>query len=366
MQAVTGPLLKWPGGKSRELERILPRLLPVRGRYLDPFVGGGATLFGVPAEVPAAVNDASTELMGLYRCVQAGAPALLRPLRAFAAWWEELSAWAAAVTSPAVTAYRREGAAVAAELPLGEVVEGVPGAWRELEAGLWERLRAGVADKVSRMRANEQRRGRMPPGDVAANLEAAVKAAVYGAVRDVYNRGRRDDAADPRQAARFWVVRELCYGSMFRFNQRGEYNVPYGGITYNRKDLAVKVAHLAAPAVQRRLAACRIACGDFEPFLEEAAPRPDDVLFLDPPYDSTFSSYDGRDFDLDDHRRLAACMRRFPCRCLLVIRATPDVRDIYTTDGWSVEAFDKTYDWTVKDRNDRQAVHLVIGVPPVR
>ena len=38
------PLIKWPGGKTNELDRFLS-LIPSYDRYIEPFVGGGALYF---------------------------------------------------------------------------------------------------------------------------------------------------------------------------------------------------------------------------------------------------------------------------------------------------------------------------------
>ena len=82
------PLLKWPGGKSRELPAILAGLPTDPARLVDPFVGGGALLFATPSTVPAAVNDASIDLIGLYRRVQARDPAFFESASALGTWWD--------------------------------------------------------------------------------------------------------------------------------------------------------------------------------------------------------------------------------------------------------------------------------------
>ena len=92
----------------------------------------------------------------------------------------------------------------------------------------------------------------------------------------------------------FLFLREFTYAAMFRFNSSDEFNVPYGGVTYNRKSLKAKPNSLA-----RRNAATAaqhdVAGEDFEPFLERRAGR-SDFLFIDPPYDTDFSDYDKMPF----------------------------------------------------------------------
>lgn len=365
------PLLKWPGGKSRELPAILEALPPRFDRLLDPFVGGGALLFAVPAAVPAAVNDASADLVDLYRRVQACDPPFLDRADALAGLWDgigglvdghgaEVAAWfrARADVPPDEVATAAVGRLEALRTA---VVSSVPASWPRLAALLDAGLVAHVAAKLGRMRAGERRRGlALADADVDRNLEGAVRAAVYTAVRTAYNDGRLAGEVSAAQACRFLFLREFAYASMFRFNRRGEFNVPYGGITYNRKSFADRVAHLRSPGVVDRLATTTLSCTDFAEFLDAADPGPDDVVFLDPPYDSDFSAYDRRGFGADDHRRLAATIQRLPCRFQLVIKDTPLVRRLYLDARWHVRAFDLTYGWTIKERNDRATTHLLV------
>ena len=61
------PIIKWPGGKEKELKYIIPNL-PVFNRYFEPFVGGGAVFTGIQAE-EYFINDLSSELIELYTSI---------------------------------------------------------------------------------------------------------------------------------------------------------------------------------------------------------------------------------------------------------------------------------------------------------
>lgn len=63
------PLLKYPGGKEKELEYILPNIPADAENYYEPFVGGGAVYFALEAE-NYYINDKSSELMELYGLVR--------------------------------------------------------------------------------------------------------------------------------------------------------------------------------------------------------------------------------------------------------------------------------------------------------
>lgn len=70
------PIIRWPGGKTRLLDRILPRI-PKHTCYVEPFMGGVAVLLAKRASEVEVVNDLNGDLVALYRNVQYHLPALL-------------------------------------------------------------------------------------------------------------------------------------------------------------------------------------------------------------------------------------------------------------------------------------------------
>ena len=44
------PILKWAGGKTQMLGEILPKVPSAYGKYIEPFLGGGALFFCAPSE----------------------------------------------------------------------------------------------------------------------------------------------------------------------------------------------------------------------------------------------------------------------------------------------------------------------------
>lgn len=74
------PILKWAGGKQQMLPALLPRLPKRFGRYIEPFVGGGALFFALAPE-DAVIGDANPELVSLYRAVAADVDGVIDHLR---------------------------------------------------------------------------------------------------------------------------------------------------------------------------------------------------------------------------------------------------------------------------------------------
>lgn len=52
------PLIKYPGGKEKELNYIIPALPAKIDNYYEPFVGGGAVYFAIDAK-KYYINDKS-------------------------------------------------------------------------------------------------------------------------------------------------------------------------------------------------------------------------------------------------------------------------------------------------------------------
>lgn len=64
------PIIKWAGGKEKELKYIIPNA-PEYKNFYEPFVGGGSVFAAVRAE-HYYINDFSAELISLYRNIAGG------------------------------------------------------------------------------------------------------------------------------------------------------------------------------------------------------------------------------------------------------------------------------------------------------
>ena len=62
------PFVKWAGGKRQLLPQIKERMPEKYNRYFEPFVGGGAVVFGLQPE-KALINDINRALINVYKCI---------------------------------------------------------------------------------------------------------------------------------------------------------------------------------------------------------------------------------------------------------------------------------------------------------
>lgn len=76
---VARPILKWVGGKQQLLPELVARVPAAYGRYIEPFVGGGALFFALAPE-RAVIADANPELINLYRQVAGAVEAVIAAL----------------------------------------------------------------------------------------------------------------------------------------------------------------------------------------------------------------------------------------------------------------------------------------------
>jgi DNA adenine methylase len=155
---------------------------------------------------------------------------------------------------------------------------------------------------------------------------------------------------------------------MFRYNASGEFNVPYGGISYNKKTFDTKLIQYRNIEYVDKLKATVIGCEDFYTFMNKHTPRKDDFIFIDPPYDTEFSTYDQNEFGQEDQKRLATyliseCKGMF----MVIIKDTCFIRSLYIPEkicangnSLKITEFDKQYAVSFMNRNNKKTNHLLI------
>ncbi len=73
-------MIKYRGGKAKELPELLPHVPKFRGRYIEPFFGGGAMYFHLSPK-DAIINDINSRLIGFYTAVRDNYHGLMTELR---------------------------------------------------------------------------------------------------------------------------------------------------------------------------------------------------------------------------------------------------------------------------------------------
>lgn len=370
------PIIKWPGGKSGEISKI-ESLIPSFDRYVEPFFGGGALYFYLKPK-KAAINDISKSLMQFYELVKAQDTDLYAYLLCYNSSFQRLQQICrdrydriysifsvAKETGLSKDDVKMQSADLVSEI-VGELLNSLTASIVIDRNEFQNQLLLMFSDKVCRTVANDKK-APFNEEDLQANLITGFTSGFYMYFRKVFNDinlGRIKSPSVPYEAANFYFIREYCYGSMFRYNSKGEFNIPYGGMSYNEKNLQTKISSMFNPEMSKLFGKTVIAHKDFADFIDEQKLTEKDFMFLDPPYDTDFSDYEGQDFTKQDQQRLADVLRGTKAKFILVIKNTPFIMSLYE-EGFNILSFDNHYTYNVRSRNDRKTEHLIITNLPI-
>lgn len=375
---ILNPFIKWPGGKTQELRIILDNTPDTFNRYFEPFLGGGSVYFAI-GKKQSVINDISSELINLYRFIAEGNDDFFDKLLEIDKTWKLLSELVhlrSDTLSNMFLSFKNDLDRLDKkkhktkyqnkiyDFVLQNDVE-LNGLMQDhfninIENFLRE-IKKSIYQKMTRMIKIEEKHGFLSSDDIFDNIETAFKSAYYTHFRHLYNYKESYEISQSFASAMFYFIREYCYSSMFRYNKNGHFNVPYGGISYNSKNLLKKIEYMHSTKMSEYLRAAAIESLDFSDLFKKYKLNENDFIFLDPPYDSDFSTYAQNEFGKKDQERLAEFLIHTPAKFMLVIKNTEFIKNLY--DGYqhiSILPFDKTYMVSFKGRNDRDVEHLLI------
>lgn len=140
--------------------------------------------------------------------------------------------------------------------------------------------------------------------------------AAYYRQRDMFNASCFNTVG---QAARFWYLTLLGYRGLWRVNNIGMYNTPYGNYTTPKlpdRSVIHEWANILKPAV--------LFNGDYRVTLKSV--DSDSFVYLDPPYYGQFGKYNNTYFD---YREFFEFVESLPCRWLMSNTNHPTVRAMF-------------------------------------
>lgn len=277
------PVLKYRGGKSREIPRFLQYIPDDFNRYIEPFFGGGAVYFYLEPD-NAIINDLNTRLMTFYQELRNNYPKMRKQLDELQSLYEKNQ-----------KEYKR--------LKTLSPNERVPNANEEL----------------------------------------------YYKMRELFNHPNGEFL----DGVLYFFINKTAYSGMIRYNNSGEYNVPFGRYpNLNTRLITEQHSELLQRTELYNL--------DYKKIFDMA--QEDDFIFLDPPYDCVFNDYGNIDmmngFDEEQHRRLAEEFKKLPCRALMIIGKTPLTEELYK--DYIFDEYYKNYSVNIKNRFNNDKMHIVV------
>lgn len=149
---------------------------------------------------------------------------------------------------------------------------------------------------------------------------------LYYAHRRRFNALLADGKADTAEAAAlFYFLNRTGYNGLCRFNQSGEFNVPFGRYT--------RITYVTDFSSYRDL----FAQWDFTSLDFASVPlEPQDFVYADPPYDVEFTAYAKDGFDWEDQTRTAEWLAWHRGPVVLSNQATPRIVALYERLGFEL------------------------------
>jgi DNA adenine methylase len=366
------PLLKWTGGKYDEYP-LFEAYIPTFDRYIEPFFGGGGVFFARQPAGVSLLNDKSSDLINFYQ--QMHKAAFEEELFLYADAWDELTNLTDSMWESCATAFT---GLVESRGSLAKLIKRIEQSFDShitadsllvnkdfvIDCELFNTMLANsLADKAKRIQAIVTKENRRFTAiELFAHFETGIKSGAYLFFRKLLNLQYQQQIqlSAAKAAANWYFVREFCYAAMFRFNAKGEFNIPYGGITYNRKKFRQKITKIFTDEIRVLFNKAKFSNEDFESFLRASQLQKHDFIFVDPPYDSEFSEYDQSAFTQKDQQRLANFLLETPAKWMVVIKETAFIRQLYSHANIHIKTFEKNYAYNVRGRNSRGVTHLII------
>jgi len=180
---------------------------------------------------------------------------------------------------------------------------------------------------------------------------------------------RQPDFAQRRtveRAARTIFLNRTCYNGLYRLNNKGQFNAPFG---YYKNPLICDPENMrAASAALQEVELC---VGDFGEVAARA--EPGDLVYFDPPYvpvsaTASFTHYTGQTFGPDDQRRLARLFDTLMERGVYVMLSnshTPLSRELYAAHAVSTSVVYASRKINCDGRKRGQVEELIVCGYPV-
>lgn len=278
------PMLKYRGGKSREIPQFQKYIPASYSTYIEPFFGGGAVFFHLEPE-QAIINDVNSRLISFYECVR----------------------------------------------------------------NHYDEMRIEL-DQIQKTYEFNQSEYKMRKAQTPEERVPNANETLYYRIRDMYNGKIEPEYLD---GVLYFFINKTAYSGMIRYNNNGEYNVPFGRYpNLNTKMITTEHSKLLQRA--------ELTKEDYSVVFDMA--QPDDFMFLDPPYDCVFNDYGNIDmmngFDEEQHRRLASDFRNLHCKALMIIGKTALTEELY--GRYIKDEYYKNYAVNIRNRFKNNAKHIIV------
>ena len=222
------PFVKWPGGKTEELNIILENVPPIIGNYFEPFVGGGAVYFGINNCSSYYINDKSQELINLYNDIKRKDVIFLSTINEIDRCWkllEEITENHLIELQTLYELFSVDGIGEArVRSDLASLITDNADEFNGMlspeftidKIHFLVEMQRNLIRKMKRMKDIEREKGALSLQDVKKNLETGLKSGLYMHFRYLYNHVDSLGLSSHFVSAIYYFIREYTIESRTR------------------------------------------------------------------------------------------------------------------------------------------------------
>ena len=162
------------------------------------------------------------------------------------------------------------------------------------------------------------------------DIEARNEERLFYRHRDRFNQLIKDNRIETSEAAQlFYYLNRTCFNGLCRFNQRREFNVPFG--TYSNITYATDFYEYMPLFKEWTFTSCDIA---------SIRLRTGDFVYADPPYDVDFTTYSAGGFSWKDQVRTGEHLSKHDGPTVISNQATDRIIGLYQELGFTLTYLD--------------------------
>lgn len=280
------PVLKWVGGKTQILDKLVVEFPREINNYREAFVGGGSVLLAILSCMKHGVitihgniyaHDLNEPLIYVYKNIQRNHHKVYTDIQTLI---DEFNACSSEETATDIK---------------------------------------GREDKEGREIQEKKTKRKI---QVPTSIDTTTtKEMYYYWLRSKYNQLSMDDKKGSMGSAMFIFLNKTCFRGVFRVGPHG-FNVPYGH--YHNPEI-MNAAHL--DEIHTLIQPVIFECSDFNASLAHVDPN--DFIYLDPPYapetDTSFVGYTEHGFNLENHTALFARIHSLSQTSTQILMSNSDV-----------------------------------------
>lgn len=202
-----------------------------------------------------------------------------------------------------------------------------------------------ISEKIAIISANEKNK------TISISDAKKERGLIYYEWRNKDRKNGLSTLSDIDRAFRFYLVNQLSFNGMRRFNSKGEFNIPYGN--YKTFNLNVKGEHI------EKLKNTQVFCDSYENIMMNNDTE-NTFIFIDPPYTREFKEYShNNSFGENSQIKLFDTFKSMNfAKVMIIINKDEFTYDLYK--DYIVSEYNLKYSTNIKNRYDNNVKHLII------